>query len=538
MSSTIDRRYREWTERLQGKIDVEAFVSKFGFTDRRDAHRQYLNLITQNWIKTPTQLQLESKFKSWKVNSAEVFWKSRENDVKLDTVILSAEGAIIKNAGQNVIDRAAKRQADSSQESVTDDFLTDGPVVSGPLQEGTSVPSEVDTPAPLTAGKRKRPPKDSDASKAEEGVDNKKKKGFVPFSEIGRRSLQRRYSTLGLKWVLESGTIVEDVLFAAGEKLSVYHPIQSFMIDIQDRYTQGLFSEQDWTEIKRDIPSSTPYTEAAVEYLDTFDTVTTINDLRTRLRTRPDNVELELIHTCLVNWLNLYETETPSPFSMGGNLPELWWVTQAWGVCSQLAKGVPGSFILMGEMTGIDSTARRNNKDRITTPTPHATRKKLVRADLIWRSMIVPGKNWGIGEAARVWDEPAQKYVHESTFKLPRQLHDVLVARTQEVGGADRMRDVLVSGLVIAGPCIQRIALCWSAKGTNVTRLVRSKMARLDSSVKNMSTSLLALHQILLFRSSTMHLMQTYDRANELCNEERRQDRHRQGPEEWADGDN
>ena len=44
-----------------------------------------------------------------------------------------------------------------------------------------------------------------------------------------------------------------------------------------------------------------------------------------------------------------------------------------------------------------------------------------------------------------------QKYVHESSFKLPRQLHDVLVARSMAVGGPEKLRGVFVTGLVTGG---------------------------------------------------------------------------------------
>ncbi|KAF9181405.1 hypothetical protein BGZ50_005520 [Haplosporangium sp. Z 11] len=208
------------------------------------------------------------------------------------------------------------------------------------------------------------------------------------------------------------------------------------MIDLKDPYTQGLFSKQDWAEIMSDLPDPVLYGSSTLAYMDTFKAVDTIEDLKVRLKDRPDGVELELVHMCLVNC----------------NLSESWWMSQAWGICSQLSKGVPGSFILTGDITGLNSTIRRNNKERQTNAIPHAMRKKMgVRADLIWRTMAVPEKDWGIGETVRAWEDLGQKYTHESTFKLPRQLHDVLTARTVEVGGPSIMRDVLVSGLIIGG---------------------------------------------------------------------------------------
>lgn len=43
-----------------------------------------------------------------------------------------------------------------------------------------------------------------------------------------------------------------------------------------------------------------------------------------------------------------------------------------------------------------------------------------VRADMIWRTLEVPVRDWMIGEAARNLGENAGKYVRESAFKAPR----------------------------------------------------------------------------------------------------------------------
>ncbi|KAG0067345.1 hypothetical protein BGZ89_006175 [Linnemannia elongata] len=48
------------------------------------------------------------------------------------------------------------------------------------------------------------------------------------------------------KWLLESGAVVKDVLLQAGLGLSVNH----FMVDLKNKYTESLFSSQNWTEIK------------------------------------------------------------------------------------------------------------------------------------------------------------------------------------------------------------------------------------------------------------------------------------------------
>lgn len=47
------------------------------------------------------------------------------------------------------------------------------------------------------------------------------------------------------------------------------------------------------------------------------------------------------------------------------------------GVCSQLTKGVPGCIILTRDMTGVDSSLRRSDKERLLNVTPQISRKKL-----------------------------------------------------------------------------------------------------------------------------------------------------------------
>ncbi|KAG0359922.1 hypothetical protein BGZ54_009769 [Gamsiella multidivaricata] len=222
------------------------------------------------------------------------------------------------------------------------------------------------------------------------------------FTDDSRRSLPRRYDVLRPKWTLESGTVVEDVLNDAGKELAVSHPIHAFMIDIQDPFTKKLFNQNDWDEILKGIPKTTGYSDSASAFMGKFDEVSSLNDLKTRLDSSPaQDAECELIHSCLKNWTNIYEMN-PSPFALEGKLSEKWWETHAWGVCNNLCKGIPGCFMMVGEMTGKDSTARRNFKMHAKEETPQDSRKRMgLRADFIWRSMLSPEKDWAIGEAAR-----------------------------------------------------------------------------------------------------------------------------------------
>ncbi|KAI8602999.1 hypothetical protein EDD21DRAFT_352240 [Dissophora ornata] len=104
--------------------------------------------------------------------------------------------------------------------------------------------------------------------------------------------------------------------------------------------------------------------------------------------------------------------------------------------------------------TGVESKKRQNRVlyDSGTSEKGWARLGK--KGDMFWRSFDEPTKDWAVVEGAKTWNVFGQKYIVESTLKLPRQLHDVLIRRTQEVGSPDKMRTSMVPGLIIGGPVI------------------------------------------------------------------------------------
>ncbi|KAF8952440.1 hypothetical protein BGZ46_003480, partial [Entomortierella lignicola] len=328
-----------------------------------------------------------------------------------------------------------------------------------------------------------------------------------PFTEHGRRSFGERFNGLGKKWVLSSGTIVENVIFLAGNN---DQEVYSFMLDLSDCKVEKLFSSEDWQEITVDLPNQEMYSQDVAEYMDKFADVKSISALEKALRERPFEPEHDIVYECLYQWLRLYKTTDPSPFSIIDSLGENWWLQNAWGATSRLADGIPYSFILTGSKACIDSTERRNSQ--LT-----ATENKKVgsKADLIWRTIIAPEHDWGTAEAACEWDPIGQKYRYESTHKLPRQMHDILIGRAFELGKTDSLRNEYVSGLVFGGPVIQRFLLCWGTKGDNITRLIKLDERRISSSISLLSESIWGAHELMLFSRSTIRLIESYNSAKE-----------------------
>ncbi|KAF9184472.1 hypothetical protein BGZ51_003332, partial [Haplosporangium sp. Z 767] len=338
----------------------------------------------------------------------------------------------------------------------------------------------------------------------------KRKAESTLFMTRGKASFTKRFQTLGDKWVLSSGTVVEEVLYKAGMECVVYNAVHSFMIDMMDPWIRGKFSASDWAEISQDPPSFPSIPEAAVAYLTLFDHVHTVQDLETALQTRPSDSESQLVHQCLLDWLYLFRCKNPSPFTIARQLPELWWQERAWGIVGRLAQDVEHCFILPGDIAGIESSARRN-RARYTGNVQAISRKRMgVRGDSFWRSFEEPQKDWAVMEAAKIWSTSSTKYIIESSRKLPRQLHDILVHRTREVGRVDLMRRTFVPGLVIGGPVIQQLLLCWGLGGTSITRLFRSKPTRIEATIDLLTLSLDAIFNVLYFRMAVLNFMAVY----------------------------
>jgi hypothetical protein len=143
-----------------------------------------------------------------------------------------------------------------------------------------------------------------------------------------------------------------------------------------------------------------------------------------------------------------------SPFPVAAQLGETWWKDNAWGVCRRLATGIKDAFILTGEKTSHDSS-ERINQDIATID-----RKKIgTKADFLWRTISSPDIDWSARESATVWDPASMKFRNEGVFKLPRQLHNILVARTFEAGGVDSLRHEYVCGLLTGGKTVSFWAL-------------------------------------------------------------------------------
>ncbi|KAF9176763.1 hypothetical protein BGZ50_009713, partial [Haplosporangium sp. Z 11] len=525
---------------------ARAFYDHFNFTKRgagTDALRRNLHSLRNDPLFDSVRSDVQGDtFKNWETGYFRSLHSTRKTDVhaaagkvgkRLATVSLQQGGNVLEGAIEKLAHHTAKLHQDILEDT---DLQTDAPInvtLSSTTNVASSAPATASrsvftsfTSSPTSTPASSSVPVEMEFNNDEhdevEDVDellyslpDDDESGHTPSTNTKRGKRQRRadcLSAVGMTLLEANGPSRQGRLL----RMSFFRPDLGWTnTNVNDSSTAQLFSDEDWREIKSDLPSLTRYEPTTIKYLESFSTIRTVGELRERLGSVPSSQECQLVHHCLSNWLVLYDSGV-SPFALTGKLSESWWLSQPWGVCGQIARGVFGCYMIPGDVTGLDSAVRRNSA-RINNHAAHGARKRMgVRADYIWRSMLEPNKDWAIVEAAKVWDLSGQKYVYESSFKLPRQLHDVLSGRTREAGGVNSLRDVSVSGLIIGGPCVQYVSVCWGSKGENVTRLYKGAPARIHPSVQRLATSIEAIHQLLLFRTTTIRLIERYEGACDL----------------------
>jgi hypothetical protein len=72
------------------------------------------------------------------------------------------------------------------------------------------------------------------------------------------------------KWILSSGTCVEDVIFEYCNKLSAESLLHSWIMDLDDREVESLFTAKEWSEIKSEIRKLPDVDETFIESMMRF----------------------------------------------------------------------------------------------------------------------------------------------------------------------------------------------------------------------------------------------------------------------------
>ncbi|KAF9961176.1 hypothetical protein BGZ65_011104 [Modicella reniformis] len=311
------------------------------------------------------------------------------------------------------------------------------------------------------------------AADGEKNLPKKKRKAEYEVEEFEAMvgQLDRR-----LFWRLVcSGRCVEDVLIkAARDECKVQHHIHSLILFTDDKYTQDLFTSDEWSEIMTTNWNPLPTLSSRVmSYLNSFnknkiDDLHEAADASLPINGRYNHEEhwvYRWIRMTIDNWIGLY-CQRSEPLK--ANQSESFWRYDVFGMTNSLLRDVPDLVVVHGEVTSED-TAQRRNRDR-TLPTDGALARKKTgyRCDGLVQVQGHRSLNIGVLEAAKVFDNTGSKFLMDIR-KVTRELHDMLRNRLRDLLVHTRARELILVGYVVSGPAL--LTLFASCPGGYIARI-------------------------------------------------------------------
>ncbi|RUP43198.1 hypothetical protein BC936DRAFT_137490, partial [Jimgerdemannia flammicorona] len=320
-------------------------------------------------------------------------------------------------------------------------------------------------------------------------------------SEPDYESFTRAYNSMenDKKWVLTTGTIVEDALYDFGVKCMHEHLCHSFVVDPDDEnyLNEGVFTQHELEEIrdfqKKVLP---PVPRDLLLYLDSFRMGTTADLRRLVFRQeamdqnfdRHKDFDRDWIRNTVYNLLREYEADSLTKKHL-----ELWLLIHVGSFIDKAFEDISGIVAVRGESCCLASSARKNGK-RTVAALIMLKRKMLGRrSDLIIRKISM---EYGCAEAGRLFEgEKGTKLLREKGLKTPKMLKDIFNNLCAAVDGDEqKVRKLESIGFLHAGLVMSLLRLDSPAGYT--CRVSCSKSLEIPSQVAEFSSK--ALPVILL----------------------------------------
>ncbi|KAF9311774.1 hypothetical protein BG003_007045 [Podila horticola] len=228
-------------------------------------------------------------------------------------------------------------------------------------------------------------------------------------------------------------------------------------VEEEDAGIRSLFEPVDWTFIMKEKPKEISLDDLDVtNTLERFRGMASTADIMEDLKDRPARLgatyvfskdfELKWILDSISKWVDLYHVQ-PNVFTVGG-LTEYFWR-------------------IGGESWGIESTKRRNQQKR--------SGKKIggYKGDGYLREFGPKKADWLSIEGAKHWDTDGIKYKRESSWKIGRQLHDILRSRMAEVDES-RAMSLNTYGFIFGAPLEELPPFYAAASPSQLRHLLRT----------------------------------------------------------------
>ncbi|CAG8736377.1 10127_t:CDS:10, partial [Cetraspora pellucida] len=226
------------------------------------------------------------------------------------------------------------------------------------------------------------------------------------------------------KWVLTTGTVVEDALYGFGLRCKYEHLAYSFILDPDDDtyLKENGFTESELREIRQFQVKETPLMPLdLIKYLNSFNLKTT-SEIRKQIFS-PDQMDqdfnrLDTKFALPFHRLQEYELNTLTTDHL-----ELWILVHVWSFTDKVFNDIEEVKVVRGESCSLSSSARKN-RERTVPGIADMKRKALGRrGDMIIRKITA---EFGCAEAGRQFEgENGTKLLHERGLKMPKMLKDM-----------------------------------------------------------------------------------------------------------------
>ncbi|KAF8924990.1 hypothetical protein BGZ58_001238 [Dissophora ornata] len=336
---------------------------------------------------------------------------------------------------------------------------------------------------------------------SEKEEEEEEKDSLSAFTSDDYRLFAEAYLNIKQKVTLPSGRVLEDILFQEGLAKKTHHLIHSFIVDERDDSVRLLFDPKDWTFITTEKPREVIQDDNDVmSMLKSYQELVSTAEIMEALKTRPTRLgesyvfskdyELKWLLDSISKWVDLYNIQ-PNIFTVDG-LTEYFWRSNIWGILDSLFYDLPNFILLGGESWGIESTKRRNQQ-KVKSGRKIGGSK----GDGYLREFGPKKADWMSIEGAKQWDTEGIKYKRESSWKIGRQLHDILRSRMAEIDDK-RAMSLTIYGFIFGGPTIQLHLL--STIGGATTVLHRREPLTVASSVEEFGNNVMILEFLLLVK--------------------------------------
>ncbi|KAF9964796.1 hypothetical protein BGZ70_005925 [Mortierella alpina] len=303
------------------------------------------------------------------------------------------------------------------------------------------------------------------------------------------------------KWVLKTGTTVDDILVGYARNCKTQEAVHSFVFDTSNQDIMRLFSNEERKEILTNKGSRISNDPAVVKYLMSFNK-TTVAGLRQRLSTNDaDNVGTgaegtnaqsvpirRWIYKTILTMADVIEGKAHNGY--GQYQSERWFELHIWKMVDDYVLNDADINLIRGEPTSVASAFRKNGASR-----PGIERKKLGRRiDGLYLSRHHDIEVGGIELGPEEQDAIGTKYQHDG-LKLQKLLKDQFDYALMH--SVVTKEGLMTMGLQLLGRTMQILSLDWIAGA--FLRFRRDEPCRLPLEVKMTSELLFAMSQLMAF---------------------------------------